>query len=80
MTEDSSPLLWMIHVARLKVSHLVAQYETECETNASTEQISHHEETERAQKSFLVNMEKATKNHARHRQAFSRKEGGTYFH
>ena len=34
VTEDPSPLRWMVHVAGPKVSHLVAQYETECGTNA----------------------------------------------
>ena len=79
MTEDSPPLRWMIHVAGPKVSHLVAQYETECGTNAGTEQISHHEETEQAQKLLLVKVEKATKNHDRHRQAFQERVG-TYLH
>ena len=70
MTEDSSPLRWMIHVAGPKVSHLVAQYDTKCGNKEGTEQISHHEETEQAQNLFLVKVEKAVKSHDRHTQPF----------
>ena len=52
-TEESSPLGWMLHLAGPNVSHLVAQYETGYGTNVGTEQISHHEETERAQNRSL---------------------------
>ena len=32
----------MVHVTGLIISHMVAQYETECGTKAGTEQISYH--------------------------------------
>ena len=70
MTEDSPTLRWMIHVTCPKVSHLVAKYETECGTNAASEQI----RTERAQKSFLVTVEKATKTMTDKGKLFSKKE------
>ena len=54
VTEDASPLKWMIHVAGPKFSHLVAKHETKCRTKVGAEQISHHEEKERAQKYFIV--------------------------
>ena len=45
-------------IAGPKVSHLVAQYEAASESREGTAQTSHHEQTERAQKVFLDNVEK----------------------
>ena len=60
VTEDPSALRrWMI--AGPEVSHLVAQYEAECGTKTGTKHISHHEETNRAQKMFLEKVEKLSK-------------------
>ena len=63
MTENASPLRWMIQIAGPIFSPFVAQHETKCGTKVGTEQISHQEETERAQKIFPcgVEMEKAIK-------------------
>ena len=47
---------WMI--AGHEVSHLVAQYEAASESRKGTAYTSQHEQTERAQKVFLENVEK----------------------
>ena len=67
MTEDASPLRLMIHVVRLKFSHLVAKQDTKCRAKVGTEQISNRKETERAQKYFIVRWKckKAIKSHDR---------------
>ena len=45
-------------IAGPEVSHLVAQDEVACGTKDYTQHTSHHEESERAQKVFLENVEK----------------------
>eukprot|EP00745_Piridium_sociabile_P026562 TRINITY_DN4240_c0_g2_i9.p1 TRINITY_DN4240_c0_g2~~TRINITY_DN4240_c0_g2_i9.p1 ORF type:complete len:1084 (-),score=281.98 TRINITY_DN4240_c0_g2_i9:490-3741(-) len=60
VTEDPAALRrWM--VAGPEVSHLVAQHEAASGTKEGIEHTGHHEQTERAQRVFLENVEKLSK-------------------
>ena len=77
MTEAPSTLRRWV-VAGPEVSHLLAQYGSECETKAGTQQINHHVDRT-STKSIPWESGKAIKRHGRYEKSLSGRESGPTF-